>query len=397
MPEKIIFTAVLLAMLALITAIAARARFYKKCLREKQATIDTLSQKFIQVEQQMFHDKDQLRAILSSMVEGVIVVKSDGKILYVSPNASGMLQMRSTEVEDKMFWEVIRHQEINICLKNALQDKQAVYKEVTFIGARDVFFSMQISPVIEEGKLTSVVAVFHDITEFKNLIKMRSEFVANVSHELKTPLTSIKGFVETLRAGGLEDTANARKFLGIIHQQAGRLENLVNSLLNLSAIESKETKMELAAGDIASVIRAVLLMQKKAIAVAGHEVSLDLPADLPKIIMDHNHIEQVFINLLDNAIKFTPPGGRIHIQAQIYPPFMRIDVQDSGMGIPAEHVSRIFERFYRVDKARSSALGGTGLGLSIVKHIVQAHQGKIEVQSTLGQGSTFTVFLPLIK
>ncbi|MBI4308708.1 MAG: PAS domain-containing protein [Candidatus Omnitrophica bacterium] len=389
---------VLILIGASIVVIVLIRRYYADLLRRKGNAFNQLSDQLKEQRQQSFHDKNELNAILSSMVEGVMVIGSDDKILYLSPNALGMFTVRSKDAAHKPYWEIIGHHQINASIKEALEHKSAVNKEITLIGPRDVFFSLQISPVLQDGNLTSVVAVFHDITELKKLIKMRSEFVANVSHELKTPLTSIKGFVETLRdEGNLEDKANAQRFLSIIHKQTQRLEMLVDDLLTLSAIESKEAKMDFGSHAVAPIVQSVLSMYKRAIDAAGHQVEVNVPQDLPAIYADRHRIEQVFINLLDNAVKFTPSPGRIRIEAKPELPFVRIDVQDTGAGIAPEHLSRIFERFYRVDKARSGMSAGTGLGLAIVKHIVQAHQGKIEVQSAPGQGTTFRIFLPMFS
>lgn len=384
----------------LLTAVGAVAlviwtqRSYSQRVLRQENAIRDLNARLAQQQEKSFHEKNELKAILSSMVEGVMVIGRDEKILYVSPNASEMFQMRSKDVELKPYWEVIPHSQINTSISEALKSEKAVNKEITLVGSEDVIFSMQISPVMQEGGLTSAVAVFHDITELKDLLKMRTEFVANVSHELKTPLTSIKGFAETLQEEpDLSETA--QKFLGIIQKQSRRLELLVDDLLSLSAIESKETKMEMAPQELAPLLHSVVLMHKKAIDAAGHDVTVNVPGGVPKIYADRHRLEQVIINLLDNAIKFTPAGGRILIEAQVQVPYVRIDVQDNGMGIPAQHLPRIFERFYRVDKARSQQSGGTGLGLAIVKHIAQAHQGKVEVQSTPGKGCTFSVFFPL--
>ncbi len=396
--QPILIAVLFSAFAGVILALLFAQRSFARKLDAKQREVQGLSAELERLRQQSFHDKDELQAILSSMVEGVIVVRHDGRIIYVSPNASQMLQMRSKEVVDKLYWEAIRHQQINACLKDALEGQKAVNKEVVFMGAEDAFFSMQISPVVKEGKLSSVAAVFHDITELKKLLRLRSEFVANVSHELKTPLTSIKGFVETLRdEGGIEDGVNARKFLEIIHKQTERLEMLVADLLTLSSIESREAKMELVRQDLASIIQAVLVMEKKSIDRVGHEIVLELPASLPSIYVDRDRMEQVFINLLDNAVKFTQPKGRIVIRAIAQERFVRVDVEDNGSGIAPEHVNRVFERFYRADKVRTGGSGGTGLGLAIVKHIMQAHQGRVEVHSKPGSGSTFSIFIPFIK
>jgi two-component system phosphate regulon sensor histidine kinase PhoR len=333
--------------------------------------------------------------ILSSMIEGVIVINAKGKIEHASPNFCQLLELRSKETQNKLYWEVIWNQEINNSIKEALLEKRAVKKEINIIGPQDTFFSMQISPVMDRNdNLLSLIAVFHDITELKKLEKVRTEFVANVSHELKTPLTAIKGFVETLKSSAKEDPAAVEHFLDIIEKQTQRLENLVNDLLILSAIESREVKMNIVPEALSKVIQTVLALDRKIIEDKGHQVTVDIPDDLPRVLVDRQRIEQVFLNLLDNAVKFTPPQGKINIQARLERPFVRVEVRDNGVGIPAEHLSRVFERFYRVDRARSREAGGTGLGLSIVRHIVLAHQGKVEVESKADVGSTFRIFLP---
>ena len=340
-------------------------------------------------------DRENLETILSSMVEGVIVINSKGKIEHASPNFCQLLELRSKETQDKLYWEVIWNQEINESIKEALLHKRAVRKEINIIGPQESFFSMQISPVMgRDDKLVSLIAVFHDITELKKLESLRADFVANVSHELKTPLTAIKGFVETLKTSAKDDPVALVRFLDIIDKQAQRLENLVNDLLILSSIEFKEVKMNFMAEPLNKIISTVLALQKKTIEDKGHQVLVDVPEDLPKVLVDRQRMEQVFLNLLDNAVKFTPKGGQISIRAYLDKPYVRIEVKDNGVGIPPEHLSRVFERFYRVDKARSREAGGTGLGLAIVRQIVSAHQGKIEVESALELGSTFRIFLP---
>lgn len=207
-------------------------------------------------------------------------------------------------------------------------------------------------------------------------------------------MTAIKGFVETLKTTAQEDPLSVGRFLDIIDKQAQRLESLVNDLLILSAIESKEVKMNIVAEPLNRIVQNLLTLHKKVIEDKGHQMAVDIPADLPKVLVDRQRIEQVFLNLLDNAAKFTPAGGRISIQARLEKPYVRIEFRDTGVGIPSEHLSRVFERFYRVDRARSREAGGTGLGLAIVRQIVASHQGKVEVESKIDVGSTFRIFLP---
>ena len=340
-------------------------------------------------------DKDELKAILSSMVEGVIVIGNNEKILLLSPPVSHMLDLRSKDVMERPYWEAIRNREINATFEEALKNKKAIKKELAILFPSESYFSMQISPILNEsGGLSSVVAVFHDISELKKLEKVRSEFVANVSHELKTPLTSIKGFVETLQNGALGDPKTRNRFLDIIQTHTVKLENLVNDLLSLSAIESKDTKMNFEYVSLPDIIDTITNLYRAQLEKRNQNMSVSIPKDIPPILVDRGKIEQVFSNLLDNAIKFTPPVGKILIHASLKDDYIRIDVQDSGIGISEEHLPRVFERFYMVDKSRSKELGGTGLGLAIVKHIVQAHNGRVTVQSELKKGSTFSVFLP---
>lgn len=342
-------------------------------------------------------DEYELRAILSSMVEGVILIGKDEKILLLSPAVSQMLDLRSREAIGKPYWEVIRNGEINAVLSETINQRKAIRKEVMILFPSESYFSLQVSPVLGEDRpdnFFGLVAVFHDITELKKLERVRSEFVANVSHELKTPLTSIKGFVETLKSGALEDAKTARRFLDIIQSHTERLENLVTDLLSLSALESKEATLNIEGISVGQLIESVSSLYKSQMDKKHQNFSFHIPDHLPPLFADKEKMEQVFSNLLDNAVKFTADGGQITIFVNEENGVIRIDVQDAGIGIASDHLSRIFERFYRVDKGRSRELGGTGLGLAIVKHIIQAHHGKITVQSDPNKGSTFSIFLP---
>ncbi len=340
-------------------------------------------------------DKNELQTILSSMIEGVIVVGQDERIVLLSAPVYNMLELRSKETLGKPYWEVIRHEEINLSIQEALTEKKSLQKEITIYSPEESHFSMQISSVLSDSnELIGLVAVFHNITELKKLAKMRSEFVANVSHELKTPLTTIKGFVETLKEGALNDPEKGKKFLDIIQKHTQRLEYLVNDLLTLSAIENKGEILNLENMPISSVIEPIVNLFKDRLENKHLPLTLHIPEDLPTIDIDRIKMEQVFLNLVDNAIKFTAPQGKISIHAVLENQVIRIDIKDTGIGIEQKHLPRLFERFYRVDKSRSRELGGTGLGLSIVKHIVQMHGGRVTVTSDVGQGSVFSIFIP---
>ncbi|HXE95938.1 MAG TPA: ATP-binding protein, partial [Dongiaceae bacterium] len=239
-----------------------------------------------------------------------------------------------------------------------------------------------------------VVAVFHDISDLKKLEKVRRDFVANVSHELRTPVTVIRGYAETLLAGALTtDPERAGSFVEKIHNHAERLASLIGDLLTLSELESGEMAVQPAPLRIAEAAgHACALLEEKADA---KRITIDLAPlrEAPPVLADRGKLEQVLINLLDNAIKYTPENGSISISATAADDMVRIAVSDTGVGIPPKELPRIFERFYRVDPARSREQGGTGLGLSIVKHIVQLHEGTVAVESTPGKGSTFSFTL----
>ena len=254
-------------------------------------------------------------------------------------------------------------------------------------------FHVNASPIFNNGLLSGCIVVLHDITDIRRLEKMRSDFIANISHELKTPLTSIKGFVETLLEGGLQDKDNARDFLRIIGDHAERLNSLVNDLLELSHLESREIKLELQRVNLHKLTNMVLLGFTSQIKKKGIVVTNAIPDDAI-IAADTEKMQQVLTNLIDNAIKFNNDGGILVIRGKNENSALTIMVEDSGSGIPPKDVPRIFERFYRVDKARSRQLGGTGLGLSIVKHIIELHGGTVGVESVEGGGSSFWFTLP---
>jgi two-component system phosphate regulon sensor histidine kinase PhoR len=254
-------------------------------------------------------------------------------------------------------------------------------------------FRVNASPIFEQDKLSGCLAVIHDITELRKLEKVRTDFVANVSHELRTPLTSIKGFVETLLEGALEDKENSRQFLKIIQGHSERLNNLINDLLDLSQVESNKIELKLARVRLKELTDKVIAGVKSQLKKKGLDVQNRISPGTEASV-DRDRLEQVITNLIDNAIKFNKENGSIKISCEELPGQIKVTVEDSGQGIPEKDLPRIFERFYRVDKARSRELGGTGLGLSIVKHIVELHGGSVGVESTEGLGSKFFFILP---
>jgi two-component system phosphate regulon sensor histidine kinase PhoR len=329
------------------------------------------------------------------MFEGVIVTDETEKIILMNPSLRRLFLLDSNP-EGKKPLEVIRNTAVEDMVERIIEGKQQLAtEEITVNAPEEKVLKVNGVPIMRNNRLEGAILVFHDITELRHLEKVRQDFVANVSHELRTPISSIKGYAETLLEGALEDKDNAKEFISIIYQDSNRLASLINDLLDLSKIESGKMKMNFVPLDPVSVIkRAVTVIENQAKA-KSISIKLDIPVDMPKIKADETRFSQVMINLLDNAIKYSSEGGLVTISAKVNDTALQIDISDTGIGISEKDLSRIFERFYRVDKARSRELGGTGLGLSIVKHIVSAHGGQVWVKSELGKGSTFSFTIPL--
>lgn len=339
-------------------------------------------------------DKDKMKVVLSGVIEGIVAIDKEGRIILFNHALKNMIDCSSDRVLEKFHWEIIRNNQLNELLKETLQKGQTLTREITLFSPQEKIFHASANPLTEKNKVWGAVVVLNDITEIKKLEKMRSEFVANVSHELRTPLTSIQGFVETLKEGAINDPEKAQYFLEIIEKQSNRLNNLIEELLQLSKIESQEIAMNLQSINLRDLIDKTISEFKKKIEQKDHKIKINISPQLPSVKADPEQIEVVFRNLLDNAVKYTPDGGEIYISALEKAENIYIEVADNGIGISAEHLPRIFERFYRANKDRSRKLGGTGLGLAIVKHIVQAHQGTIGVESKPGKGSKFFFTLP---
>ena len=346
-------------------------------------------------------ERDYLQTILKGMVEGVLVVDERGRILMVNDALRKILSL-SSEVVDKAPLEAIRNAELEEAIREAIQEGKSTAFELTFplSGGKTLEVNVVgISPSPEEmgqegEKRKGAIAVFHDISRLKELEKIRQDFVANVSHELRTPLTTIKGYTETLLEGAMKEEV-APQFLQVIQKHADRLTKIVEDLLTLSKIESKEFYLKWERLPLSELIYDVLDFVKEAAEKKKISISRSIILSSLEVIGDRIYLEQVFINLLDNAIKYTHETGEISISAlEKEQGEIQVMIKDNGIGIPKEDLSRIFERFYRVDKGRSQELGGTGLGLSIVKHIIQAHGGRVWADSKLGEGSTFYIALP---
>ncbi len=334
-----------------------------------------------------------LVAILESMVEGIIVVDKASRIISINATVEKIFNIPKQGLEGRIFLEVIRNNDISEIISKVLKKGEFTSCELTLMWPVQKIFHINASPVFEKEKVSGCLLVIHDITEIRKLETMRRDFVANVSHELKTPLTSIKGFVETLLEGAIDDKENNRHFLKIIQDHSNRLNKLVDDLLSLSHLESKEMVMEKLTFNLRQQVEQVIVSFKAQLEKNNLYIKNELPQSL-SINADEARIEQVFINLIDNAIKFNRAKCIIRIYSLEENTGIKIIIEDAGIGIPAKDIPRIFERFYRVDKARSRELGGTGLGLSIVKHIVELHGGNVGVESVEGLGSKFWFTLP---
>ena len=334
-------------------------------------------------------------AILSSMVEGVMAVDAEGTLLTLNRAGASMLGVDPAAVQNQKIQEVIQDPGLQWFLTRTLSAPEPVEGEVDLSGdGKRIFQAHGTSLRDAQGSILGTLIVFHDITHLRRLETARRDFVANVSHELKTPVTSIKGFVETLQAGALQEPENAEKFLRIISAQTDRLNEIIDDLLSLSRIEqdAERGQIFLTEQRVKGVLEsAIQVCDSKAMA-KGVAIQLSCPDDL-RARLNAPLLEQALVNLIDNAVKFSESGQVVEVEAEKRGDEVTIRVRDQGCGIPKEHLSRIFERFYRVDAGRSRKAGGTGLGLAIVKHIAQAHRGRVSVASTPGKGSTFAIFL----
>ncbi len=356
-------------------------------------TIHQISDQLQQGVQELQSQRNQAQAILDSMVEAVVALDREGGVLWLNGSAQRLFEVTTDQARGKRLLEVFRQPALDELVREGLASRQPTVREVRVFSPREAMIRFQVAPCEGGEQGATLVLVAQDVTEVRRLEQMRREFVGNVSHELKTPLTSIRGLVETLLSGALEDPANNRRFVTLIDEDATRLSRLIDDLLQLSEIESKAVPLRLERVNIAVLLDDIQTSFGQRMKERRLACEIEIPPDTPAVQADPDRLRQVFVNLLDNAIKFTPEGGRIRLSARPRGPMLDISVSDTGVGIPEQDLPRIFERFYRVDKARSRELGGTGLGLSIVKHIVEAHGGTVSVVSRAQQGATFTVSL----
>jgi len=345
-----------------------------------------------ELDRQVSKDAAEVRAVLTALADGLLVVDSSQHILICNP-AFEQLYGQSRIATGTALLDIIRDSDVIEPIRAALDQARARVAEVT---APDRKKQLQLTavPITQNGEASGVVAVFHDISRLKQADEIRRDFVANVSHELRTPLSIFHGNLETLLEPGDLDEDETRHIYEVMKRHSDRLNLLVNDLLSLARLESKEANLQLAEIKLRDFLEGVTRDWAKRLAGKNLRLELEVPDNFPTVHADERRLEEVVHNLLDNAVKYSHQNGRILIQAAAPDQEVVLSVRDEGVGIAANDLPRIFERFYRADRARSRELGGTGLGLSIVKHIVQLHGGRVEAESVVGQGTTIRVILP---
>lgn len=352
-------------------------------LRELADSFNYMTDQIRTLFTQLSRQKEELDSIISSIQEGLLVFDKNGKILLTNESFKKIVQ--SSDIEGKFYWEVVREPHFGELIKRVRDEKRNYTEEVAL---HDKIFLCSTTFL---GTREEIVVILYDITEMKNIEKIKKDFVVNISHELRTPLTAIKGFVETLEE---EIDEKNRHYVDIIRKHTDRLINIVKDLLTLSELEEKGTTLELEEVHLGNMMERVFKIFDPQMREKKLMRELKVEDALPFIKADSFKLEQAFVNLIDNAVKYTEQG-KITLSLKQRDNQVMIEVEDTGIGIPDEHIPRIFERFYVVDKSRSKRLGGTGLGLSIVKHIVHLHNGTIDVKSTPNQGTTFSITLPI--
>ncbi len=342
-------------------------------------------------------ERNRMQAILSGMVEGVVAIDRDERVVHINRVAERMLRVAPGMLPGSYIWELTRLEEVHSALSRAMSSGQNLRGELHRAGVlEEQHIEMAAGPLFDgRGNVVGALLVLHDVTDLRSLETIRRDFVANVSHELKTPLTAIRGMVETLLDDTDMDPKVRDRFLLRVHEQTMRLSALVVDLLALSRLES-ERELDLEEVDLCALVRECDQEQRVAAEDARIQLNLDLPQGSVPLRGDQEDLRQMINNLIDNAIKYTPAGGRVGVRLEVRGRHARLEVWDTGIGIEPADQERIFERFYRVDKARSRELGGTGLGLSIVKHVALKHRGELSVESTPGEGTTFRILLPVV-
>jgi two-component system phosphate regulon sensor histidine kinase PhoR len=333
-------------------------------------------------------------AILGSMVEGVAVVSAAERLVFANPGFAEILGLDTPPEPGKGLVEIVRQTELIEAVRRVLHGEPRVEAEIVTGTLRQHFFAATVAAV-HAGETTGAVVVLHDVTDLRKLERVRRDFVANVSHEFKTPLTAIQGFAETLLGGAIDDPQNRGRFLEIILEHSRRLARLTDDLLKLSQMDADRLELDVRGVEVAQLVESCVETSQHRAVERNLRISVELTGGLPNVAGDRRRLAEVLQNLLDNAIQYTLPGGQIRVTALVVDDDVVFTVSDTGIGIPKADQPRIFERFYRVDVARSREAGGTGLGLAIAKHLVEVHGGRLWVDSEIGQGSHFHFSIPI--
>ena len=344
-------------------------------------------------------ERRKLQSVFSGMVEGIVVLDQHHRIESINRGMEEMIGSRSGGILGRTLLEAFRNFPLHDALERFRATSEMVVQEITLGDEKPIVLDVTISAVQgEDGAQRKTMLVFHDVTRLKKLERIRTDFVANVTHEIRTPLTAIIGYVETLQQGAVDDRAKTLEFLRTIHENAQRLNRLVNDLLILTGIEAGETNFHLERLTVEEALRQALAVVAERMSEKKLKLLQEIPPNLPPIRADRDRLIQILLNILDNAVKFTPEGGTITVT--LTPgkdQDLIVRIADTGIGISKSEIPRLGERFYRADKARSRELGGTGLGLSIVKHLMKVHRGRMVIESTLGRGTAVSLHFPLFQ
>lgn len=342
-------------------------------------------------------EKSKLMTALTSITEGVLILGEQGVIEFASPVLAEMFSAQYDDICGKTLLETFRSVDLQKAYAEFKNTATTLSREIVLGDAEPVIMNISISAVHGHPEGEKTMIVFHDVTRLKKLEKIKTDFVANVTHEIKTPLTAIIGYLETLKSGAIENVEETKRFLDIILRQAERLNRLVDDLLMISNLEMKEMKLNFEKVSLPSAVEAVVSLVEAKAASKKIIIYNNLKKNLAPIRADRDKLTQILVNVLDNAVKFTPDGGSVFIDALTTEQEVVVSIRDTGIGVPADEIQRLGERFYRVDRSRSRELGGTGLGLSIVKHLMIAHGGKMEIESRLGHGTKVSLFFPRLN
>lgn len=360
------------------------------------ATLSHRIQTLLASNEDLSRSYSRFQSILATMREGVLLITGEGRVLYCNRSAGKLLGRQSSQVEGRLLWEVVRAPNLETAIEVAFNSGEELRQELELVRTNSLVELSAVQLDVYSG--AGMVVVLHDVSELRRLERMRREFVSNVSHELKTPLTAIQAYADTLLDGGLEDTENSRRFVERIQEQSDRLQQMIQDMLRLARIESQADAFQLQPVSLTETVESCV--DARFAVARARNIALEYRCDEDAeicIVADQEGLRTIFDNLINNALNYTQQNGTVEVRCRREGTNALIEVTDNGIGIPAEHHDRIFERFYRVDQARSRGMGGTGLGLAIVKHCVGVFGGRIEIDSEVGRGTKFRVFFPLVE